>query len=430
MLGSDAAAALVTLFRVGGSVAIEEAERSLAPLDLGALARAGLLRRRGGRVHSPVRIVPFEGLLLAHDPEEGRLARDHVAGIGPATRTLAGLTVRRPAGSALDLGTGCGVQALLAARHAERVVAVDVSTRAVRFAKLNARLNGVGNVDCREGSLFQPVRDCVFELLVANPPFVVSPGIEYVFRDGGAAGDAISEAVVSQAPGFLREGGFAHVLSNWILRGGDGWEDAPRRWIEGRGCDAWLLHYQTEDPLSYAEKWNQHLRAADPDGFVETLERWVGHYRRQGIDAIATGAVVLRSREGRNWVRADEMPLGPSGSAGDHVLRVFEAHDFLQGIRDDSALLEEALRPAAAHRLEQVLPYRDGAYAIGESRLLLDDGVGLVRSVSPQGAHVLFLLDGRRALGEVLDEAGADASVLGEVRRLLELGYLVREPKR
>lgn len=420
---------LVTLFRLGGSVAAEQAQRSLAPLDLGELERAELLARDGARVRATVRIAPFAGLLLAHDPEEGPLAKDHVPGIGPATRTLAALTVRRPVEAGLDLGTGCGVQALLAARHAERVVAVDVNRRALRFTELNARLNAAANVECREGSLFDPVRGSAFDLVAANPPFVVSPGIQYVFRDSGEAGDAISRAVVSEAASFLREGGFAHVLCSWVLRGEDAWEDAPRAWVEGSGCDAWLLHYRTEDPPSYAAKWNERLHARDPEAFVRMLERWVGYYRREGIEAIATGAVVLRRREGRNWVRADEMRLSPSGDGGRHVLRVFDAQDFLRGVRDDQALLGEVLRPAASHRVEQTVPYREGGYAIQEALLLLDDGAGVVPSLSPQAVHVLFLLDGERPLGEVLDQAGADAGVLGEVRRLLELGFLVRQPR-
>ena len=73
-------------------------------------------------------------------------------GIVPATETLAHLTVRRPATRALDLGTGCGAQALWLARHSESVVAVDVNPRALALASFNASLNGIANVQCREGS--------------------------------------------------------------------------------------------------------------------------------------------------------------------------------------------------------------------------------------------------------------------------------------
>jgi methylase of polypeptide subunit release factors len=57
-------------------------------------------------------------------------------------------------GSVLDLGAGCGIQALLAARHADRVVASDLNPRAVGIAAFNAALNEVA-VDCVEGDLFE-----------------------------------------------------------------------------------------------------------------------------------------------------------------------------------------------------------------------------------------------------------------------------------
>ena len=57
----------------------------------------------------------------------------------------------------LDIGTGSGLLAVHAAAHADRVVAVDINPRALRFAEFNAALNAVDNVEWREGSLFEPV---------------------------------------------------------------------------------------------------------------------------------------------------------------------------------------------------------------------------------------------------------------------------------
>src|SRR5581483_11200196 len=102
---------------------------------------------------------------------------------------LAKLTVRRRVGSALDLGTGCGILALLAADHAGRVVATDVNPRAVNMAAFNARLNGLENVEALTGDLLAPVRGRRFGLIVANPPFVISPESGYLYRDGGRPGD-------------------------------------------------------------------------------------------------------------------------------------------------------------------------------------------------------------------------------------------------
>ena len=71
------------------------------------------------------------------------MAPDHVLGISSAATSLAQLTVREPVDRALDLGTGCGVQALHLATHASQVVATDVNQRALRLTRFNAELNGV-----------------------------------------------------------------------------------------------------------------------------------------------------------------------------------------------------------------------------------------------------------------------------------------------
>src|SRR5699024_5598023 len=125
------------------------------------------------------------------------LDRDHVLGIGGASLTLAQLTVRTDVARVLDPGTGCGIQALHAARHSGEVVATDVSRRALDFADFNARLAGVG-LDLREGSLFEPVADERFDLVVSNPPFVITPAAAYAaglpvmsYRDAAREGDGL-----------------------------------------------------------------------------------------------------------------------------------------------------------------------------------------------------------------------------------------------
>src|SRR4030081_1038241 len=102
-------------------------------------------------------------------------ARYFDSAITDSSRLLARLTIRRSIEVALDLGTGCGYQAVLAARHAERVIATDVNPRALAFTSFNALLNGAPNVECRQGDRFAAVEGLTFDLIASNPPFVVSP---------------------------------------------------------------------------------------------------------------------------------------------------------------------------------------------------------------------------------------------------------------
>ncbi|WP_345941129.1 methyltransferase [Microbacterium sp. Se63.02b] len=150
---------------------------------------------------------------------DGALPADHVLGVGGASRTLAETIVPIEVDRALDLGTGCGIQALLVARRARTVVATDISSRALAFAELNARLNGVSNIEFRHGSMFEPVAGEAFDLIVSNPPFVITPRVEgvpaYEYRDGGLVGDALVEQFVRSAPRFLTQNGIAQLLGNW-----------------------------------------------------------------------------------------------------------------------------------------------------------------------------------------------------------------------
>lgn len=74
----------------------------------------------------------------------------------------------------LDLGTGCGILGVLAAKKAKKVVATDISPYSVRCARDNARQNGVfAKMDIREGSLFEPLRKSErFDVIVFNAPYL------------------------------------------------------------------------------------------------------------------------------------------------------------------------------------------------------------------------------------------------------------------
>jgi HemK-related putative methylase len=111
----------------------------------------------------------------------------------------------------LDIGTGSGICALTAARHARRVVATDVSRAAVRCATLNALMNQLETrVDIRHGDLFAPVPGERFDLVLFNPPFLLGAP-----RDERDAAWRSQDAAVRFASGLdahLAPGGIALLL--------------------------------------------------------------------------------------------------------------------------------------------------------------------------------------------------------------------------
>jgi len=423
---------LVRLFFLGVPVVAEAAESALAPLSLERLESLGLLTRTEDQVNATVDLTPTDEFLLAYDHgEHGVEQREHVLGISPGTKLLAYLTLRGPVETALDLGSGSGVQAILAAKHARKVVAVDINPRALEFTAFNALLNGFENVECRLGNLFQPVEGERFDLLVCNPPYVVSPEAALVYRDSGLPGDAFCEQLVRRVPGFLEDGGFAHLLVSWVHPRDEDWTARLRQWLEGSGCDALLFRFRTHEPLAYAAGSNARLRKRDPAAFAEVVDRWTSYYDELGIEAISWGAIVLRRRSGPNWTWAHSPSAERLGPASDHVTRLVAAQDRLQALADERSLLAEALEVVPTHRLDQTVVLRGDDEEVQGSLLRLLDGLRFAVQVDGPTTRVLSLLDGERTLGDVLEEAAAlepglsPETAVGGIRQLLELGFLV-----
>jgi hypothetical protein len=435
----SALAAVLKLFFVGVVVPEDEVARALAPVSLDDLAELGILERTAGGVHARIHLSPVDGLALASDRadalDDPQANPDHVGGANPTSRTLANLTVRLPVDSALDLGTGSGIQALLVAPHARRVVATDVNPRALRYTEFNALLNGISNIEPREGSFFDPVEGDQFDLIVCNPPFVISPDARFSFRDSGLRGDEVCREVVRGAARSLHGGGYATILCNWACRPGERWQDVPAGWLDGSGCDAWVLDQGSEDPLKYAALWNQFLRVSDRQVYPATLDRWVEHHRELGIETVHYGAVILRRSPGANWRRFDDLPGAAIQPASEHILRVFAAHDYLATAAGEDALFDERLAVVHEHRLDQTLRLRDGEYRIEGALLRLETGVGFEGRVDAYTLHMLGRLDGERPVRDIVSEVavvgGIDPAELARlalpvVRRLFELGFLVR----
>ena len=430
-------ATVAKLFLLGQPVDSERLATALAPLELTRLAETGLLRLDGTTALASALLAPHGDYYIASDGGAGaETSFDFVPGIQSPSVTLAKLAVRRRAQKALDLGTGCGIQALLAAKHAERVVATDVNPRALAFARFNARLNGIDNIEFRLGNVFEPVEGERFGLVVANPPYVISPDASYAYRDSDKPADELCRRIVAEAPAYLVEGGFAHVLVSWARPPGDEWAPPLREWVEGGGCDAWLLHHRTNDPLTHAASWLKPLGERDLSAYEDAIDRWAAHLSHLGIEAIGYGAVVLRRRSsGRAWIREDPLPLDRLEPAGDHTLRVFAAQDLLERA-GDAELLATRLVLTPHHRLEQQLEASEGGFVVKSQTLVLTDGLCFTVGVDRHTASLLPYLDGRplhEALASAastfeLEEGERSAYVpaaLPVVRRLLALGFLL-----
>ena len=420
---APALAVLIRLFVLDLPVDAAVAEPALGTETLAALNELGLTEDAGGRLAARVRLVPHDDLLIASDCVSATMP-DHVAAVHRPSATLAGLTMRRPVATALDVGTGNGIQALLLATHSDRVVATDVNERALAFAEFNAALNGRSNIEVRAGSFLEPVRGEQFELIVCNPPYVISPESELVFRDSGLPGDSVSEQLVRAIPEYMTEGGFATVMLSWIA--GDDVTARPRSWLESTGCDAWLVHTGTDDPLTAAASWN---RSGPAEVYAARIAAWLEYYASLGIEALAYGAAVLRRREGGDtWVRAAELPVNRLWPASEHLERLFAAQELLA-----SDVLDRPLAVVPAAFVDRTSRLEGGDWRSAGATIRLESGIGFGVNLDVYGSALVETLDGSAPVRERIRPLSAKLGVPEQeltvfadalVRHLVERGFV------
>ncbi len=376
---------------------------------------------------------------LVSQRHRSALPTDHVLGVGGASLTLAGLQLPRPADRVLDLGTGCGIQALRARHHARTVVATDVSERALAFTRINALLNDVDGIETRHGSLFEPVAGDVFDRVVSNPPFVITPraeGVpEYEYRDAGLAGDDLIAAFVSGVGEVLAPGGIAQLLGNWEYRGDADGLDRVRAWVDASAVplEAWIIERERLDPLAYAELWvRDGGTAAGTSAYGQLVQAWLDDFAERDVTAVGFGYLLLRRPvEGEPRLRRFErVPQPVSGALGPHLDEALTAWDRMAAL-DDAALAASVL--LVASDVTEARHHLPGAE--NPSVIELRQGGGLSRSieVDPALAALVGACDGDLAVGVLIDaiaellevDAGdLAADLLPRVRELLFCGLL------
>jgi len=414
-------------------------------LESGWLARAGGddvratvdVRPYGGPGGEDWFIVSDLGCAVGGAGGIGNKAEEVVLGVGGASTTLAGITVRTPVASALDLGTGSGIQALHAAQHATRVTATDLNPRALHITALTLALSGAPAADLREGSLFEPLEDGeTYDLIVSNPPFVISPGARLTYRDGGMGGDDLCRSVVQGAGDRLNEGGYAQFLANWQHVEGEDWQDRVRAWVP-RGCDAWIVQREVQDVTQYAELWLRDAgdHRGDTAAYQARYDAWLDEFEARKVKAVGFGWITLRRTQADEpSITVEEWPHPVEQPLGDTVRAHFERLDYLRG-RDDAALLEDRFRLVSEVVQEQIgLP---GAEDPEHVVLRQHRGMRRATQVDTVGAGFAGVCDGSLTAGRILDAIaqlmGEDPVVLrdrtpAQIRLLVEQGFL--EPAR
>ena len=362
---------LVRLLLLDDALPEREVAAALAPVDIDQAVAAGLLERDGDRIRAALDLRPLDlgsgtrWVLSDLDDSMRRrtLSADHVLGVGQASLSLLRATPTDPVGSVLDMGTGCGVQAVHAAGYARTVTGTDVSRRALWLAEATAALNEL-DIELVEGSWFEPVAGRRFDRVVANPPFVVGPArVEHTYRDSGLALDGASELVVSQAPGVLAPGGTAAMLASWVHLGDEDWRARVSRWLPDHGVDAWIVQRDVADPALYVGTWLRDAGLDPRDGAAQQrAEQWLAALDSAGVEGIGFGFVYLRAIDGPTELLAEDLTHGFDDPLGSEVPAYFRRSAWLRSMATDTDIAWRArftVDPATA--LERIsLPGTEG----------------------------------------------------------------------
>ena len=480
-------AVLTALFMLGEPVLATALDAALPRTAAAGAAAIGLVGEpdETGCVRARLDLRPHEAVddagevrwWVASDLGElvtGRaLAPDHVLGVGGAGLTLAGLTPRTPVRTALDLGCGCGIQTLYLLRHAEHVVATDISARALAFTAFNAALAGVsvtgapgagsdiapssgldseadaasesssdaGHLELLHGSLLEPVAGRRFDLIASNPPFVLTPpavreaGLPLMeYRD---AGGPVLPALVAGLGEHLEPGATAVMLGNWEHRGAGSWRDAVAAWLP-EGLDAWVIERELQDPVEYATMWLRDgglTPERDPEAFDAALEAWIDDFEARDVRGVGFGYLIVhRPRHPREpWRLLEEVTTSGQGVLGPHVAEVLEVRERLAGLDDDAVA---DLRPLLAPDVTEERHLIPGAAE--PTVILLRQGGGLGRTLqaSTAVAALAGVADGELSVGQVVsavaalselnaaDAAALRAEMVEATRHLLTMGFL------
>ncbi|WP_271395394.1 methyltransferase [Neomicrococcus lactis] len=392
----------------------------------------------------------------------GVLRNDYVLGIGQASLTLARFVDRSPVKSALDVGAGCGIQTFHLLDHCERVVATDISDRALAYTRFNVLLNRRawnlepqdvrrgGRLHLVKGDMLKPVAGQRFDLVVSNPPFVITPrvpgGDVFTYRDGGLPGDQLVGELITQVPKVLVPGGQVFMLANWEIAHADGgeseldWKKRPQEWIAaahqgGKPLDSWFIQRDQANGHEYAETWlKDAAEARDPHLYAQRYGQYLDDFAARNVYGVGFGMVWLRAFGGvieryEEILHPLEEPIGPAFAAA--VERADEAAQWqaADAMKDqyfavpDDVTEERHQRPGAEH--PSVILLRQGA-GFRRSTFLTSEAAGFV-SACDGDLNAGVIAQAIATLSPEIaeeDEAAFVENLLQQIEHLFLMGFL------
>ncbi len=351
---------LIRLFQL--RVALPEArlQEIFGPDLFPVLQRLGILILRPDQQEalwaSRIDIFDVAGLYIATDhrymvlPEDKQVDESPVMYIGMDSMGLVHTAPHYPVDRVLDLCSGSGVQGLIASRYAQQVISVDINPRAMRFSRFNAQLNGINNIEFRLDNLYEAVLGQKFDTILANPPFVPSPTKGFRFRDGGANGEEILQAIVEGSANHLQPDARLFIVTDLV----DivDYEAKLNAWWSAGAAHKLVLGTADRDDILFSVPHSHAAFGQSFEQYNQELDRWVNNFHNAGLTAVNFGYILIQrlpnQTAGSYYKRTIHNPSQPIHLS---VQTYFQQRQYLAQA-EDSAAMQVSLAPGLQFRVE------------------------------------------------------------------------------
>ncbi|MGB7232732.1 MAG: class I SAM-dependent methyltransferase, partial [Candidatus Acidiferrum sp.] len=315
-----------------------------------------------------------------------------------------------PCESFLELCAGTAPAALLASRTAKNVWATDIAERSLEFAKFNAALNGISNVNFALGDLFQPVDGQMFDRIAAHPPYVPVLKPAEIFYGGGEVGEEITKRIIAGLPDRLKPGGRFYCRTLGTVRPNQSFETRIREWLGEKQAefDVAVFVLQDLEPRQFALE-----ETLNKNGGREEYAQWEKLFTRNDVRQLLLGVVVIqRTSEPRPvFTMRRTMGSGTTAATLDRAMR-WEAE-----MQKEDAF-EKLLRstPVATPGIEIIVRHvlRDGEIAPENFTLSIETPFATDCKVQPWMAMLLPRCDGKTTVAEMFEAAKTNGWIVPE----------------
>lgn len=438
----DALDVLIRLFLDGELVDRALIRQHLPAGAVNALERLGLV---GGpaddasKQFATVLLYPTQGLWLISDlpmtaaGSPKPLPADAVyPAITENTRDFISSIPRTRCERFLEMCGGTGIAALVAARTSGHAWTGDVTERATRYARFNAKLNGFENFSAVQGDMYEPVRGLTFDRIVAHPPYIASPEQTMIYRDGGPDGEQFTRALLAGLPEFLEPGGRYYMTCVATDRTNAPLEERVREMIgpANDGFDVVLAVRVARDPSDYFRAVARAGGSSEKDA-----EAKIAAYQAMGADKLVYASMAVERHASPRTPFTARRSYGTTqmGQSLDWQLdwvRLRESPGFAGRLLDSRVRCREGLHVHSDQRLA------DGAWRVERLDLSVDAPFRTSVECSAETGAILTRCPGAIGVRDLardlvadglVGEEGAEDAVVSLVSFFVNAGCLETE---